>query len=335
MASSASSEVSPEKIMQLTGGAQATAVLGTAVSLELFTRLEAGPMTPDELAKAAKISLRGARALLDAVAGLGLVTVAGGRYSNTPEASAFLVEGQPASLTGMARISLGGMGSWAKLPEAVATGKPVFAETTDTADLAFWSVLVPAIAPLAFPCAQAVAKRLDVARRGPLSILDVGGGSGIFSAVLLGANREARATQVDWPTVNTIARGLVAKFGVADRFHTVDGDIHTTDWGTGHDVAIYSNIAHQESPAQNVEAFRRFRAALNVGGTLVVSDFVVRDDRSGPPQALLFHGQMLLATHEGATWRETDYRGWLKEAGFGEIAFEPTQGAATLIYASR
>jgi hypothetical protein len=47
------------------------------------------------------------------------------------------------------------------------------------------------------------------------------------------------------------------------------------------------------------------------------------------------HGQMLLATHEGATWRERDYRGWLKEAGFGEIAFEPTQGPATLVYASR
>jgi O-methyltransferase domain/Dimerisation domain len=331
----ASSEVSPEKIMQLTGGAQATAVLGTAVSLELFTRLEAGPMTPDELATAAKISPRGARALLDGVVGLGLVTVAEGRYANSPEASTFLVEGKPASLTGLARVALGGISGWAKLPEAVATGAPVMPEPTDTKDLAFWSVLVPAIAPLAFPCAQAVARRLDVARRGPLSILDVGGGSGIYSAVLLGANREARATQVDWPTVNQIARSIVSRFGVGERFHTIDGDIHTTDWGTGHDVAIYSNIAHQESPAQNVEAFRKFRAALNVAGTLVVSDFVVRDDRSGPPQALLFHGQMLIASREGATWREADYRGWLREAGFGEITFEPTQGASTLIYASR
>jgi hypothetical protein len=331
----ASSELSPEKIMQLTGGAQATAVLGTAVSCELFTRLEAGAMTTDELAKAAKISLRGAKALLDGVLGLGLITIAGGRYANTPEASAFLVEGKPASLTGLARVALGGISGWAKLPDAVSTGAPIVPESLETKDLAFWSLLVPAIAPLAFPAAQAVATRLDVAHKGPLSFLDVGGGSGIFSAVLLGANREARATQVDWPTVNQIARGFVGRFGVGDRFHTVDGDIHTADWGTGHDVAIYSNIAHQESPAQNIAAFRKFKAALKSDGTLVVSDFVVRDDRSGPPQALLFHGQMLIASREGSTWREADYRGWLTEAGFGTIKVEPTQGASTLIYASR
>ncbi len=330
----ASSEITPEKIMQLTGGAQATALLGTAVSFEVFTRLEAGAMTPDDLAKAAKIALRGAKALLDGLVGLGLLTVADGRYANTPEASAFLVEGKPASLTGLARIALGGIEGWAKLSTVVATGVPAVPETAETKDFAFWSVLVPAIAPLAFPCAQAVAKRLDVPRRGPLSILDVGGGSGIFSAVLLGANREARATQVDWPTVNTIARGFVGRFGVGERFETVDGDIHTTGWGTGYDVAIYSNIAHQESPAQNIDAFRKFRAALNSGGTLVVSDFVVRDDRTGPPQALLFNSQMLTVTREGATWRETDYRAWLSEAGFGKIAFEPTPGASTLIYAS-
>ena len=328
------SPITPEKIMQLTGGSQATGLVGAAVTHEVFTRLEAGAMTPDELAKAAGISPRGAKALLDGVLALGLVTLAGGKYANTPEASMFLVEGKPSSLTGLARVALHSMSHWAKLPDAVKTGAPVMPESIDAKDNAFWHILVPAIAPLAFPAAQAVAARLDVARRGPLSFLDVGGGSGIFSAVLLGANREARATQVDWPTVNAIARGFVGKFGVAERFHTVDGDFHTTDWGTGHDVAIYSNIAHQESPAQNVEAFRKFRAALNPGGTLVVSEFVVRDDRSGPAQALLFASQMLLASKEGASWREADYKAWLSEAGFRTVTFEPTQGASTLIYAS-
>jgi hypothetical protein len=328
------SPVTPEKILQLTGGAQATALLGTAVANEVFTRLEAAAMTADELAKAAKISPRGAKALLDGILALGLVTLSSGKYANTPEASTFLVEGKPSSLTGLARVALHCIARWAELPRAVASGAPVFSESIDAKDHAFWSLLVPAIAPLAMPAAQTVAARLDVARRGPLSFLDVGGGSGIFSAVLLGANREARATQVDWPTVNAIARGFVGKLGVGDRFHTVDGDIHTADWGTGHDVAIYSNIAHQESPAQNIEAFRKFRAALNVGGTLVVSDFVVKDDRSAPPHALLFHTQMLVASKEGASWREADYRAWLAEAGFKTVTFEPTQGPSTLIYAS-
>jgi hypothetical protein len=320
--------------MQLNGGAQAAALLGTGVEYEVFTRLEGGAMTVDELAKAASIAPRGARALLDGLVGLGLLTVADGKYGNSPEASTFLVEGKPASLTGMARISLHGFDQWAKLPLAVKTGAPVMGESLESNDLAFWRMLVPAIAPLAVPSAQAVAARLDVAKRGPLSILDVGGGSGIYSAILLGANREAKSTQVDWPTVNQIAKGFVAKFGVGDRFHTVDGDFHTADWGTGHDVAIFSNIAHQESPAQNVALYRKFRGALHTGGTLVVSDFVVKDDRSGPPFSLLFHSQMLVGSKEGATWREADYRTWLTEAGFKQITFEPTITPSTLIYAS-
>jgi hypothetical protein len=326
--------ISPEKIMHLTGGVQSVAVLGVAVEHEVFTRLERGAMTADELATAASIAPRGAKALLDGLTGLGLVTVAGGKYSNSAEASTFLVEGKPTALTGMVRVSVHHIAEWAKFPAAVKTGAPVTSQLLETKDLPFWHLLVPAIAPLQVPAAQAVVARLDIARRGPLSILDVGGGSGIYSAILLGANREAKSTQVDWPTVNAIAKAFVAKFGVAERFHTVDGDFHTADWGTGYDVAIFSNIAHQESPAQNVEAFCRFRAALHTGGTLVVSEFVVKDDRSGPPQALLFDSQMLLASKEGASWREADYRAWLAEAGFKQVSFEPTQGAATLIYAS-
>jgi hypothetical protein len=215
----------------------------------------------------------------------------------------------------------------------VATGAPVGEENTATPDYAFWRELVPAIAPLAIPAVQAAIARLGVASAGPISILDVGGGSGIFSAMMLGANPEARSTQVDWPTVNRIARDFVAGFGVADRFHTVDGDFHVVDWGAAHDIAIFSNIAHQETPADNVAAYRKFRAALRPGGTLVISDFVVEDDRSGPPPALMFHGEMLLGTKGGATWRRADYRAWLSEVGFTDVSIEPTAGPSTLIYA--
>jgi len=105
-----------------------------------------------------------------------------------------------------------------------------------------------------------------VARRGGLSILDVGGGSGVFSAFLLQANPKAQATQVDWPTVNAIARDFVGKLGVGDRFHTIDGDFHTVDWGSDHDIPIYSNVAQQESPQQNVAAFQKFRKGAEPEG---------------------------------------------------------------------
>lgn len=156
--------------------------------------------------------------------------------------------------------------------------------TLDTKENPFWEELVLAIASLQFPVAQIVAERLGIAKAGPVSVLDVGGGSGVYSAVLLTGNPDATATQIDWANVNRIARNFTGKFGVADRFKTIDGDFHTIDFGTtSDDIGIYSNIAHQESPEDNIVIFRKFRKTLRPGGTLVVSDFVLEDDRTGHP----------------------------------------------------
>jgi hypothetical protein len=134
--------------------------------------------------------------------------------------------------------------------------------------------------------------------------------------------------------VNQFALAAAAEQGVGERFHTLDGDFHTIDFGTnGHDVAIYSHIAHQETPADNIAVFRKLRNALKPGGKLVINDFVVDDDRTGPPFPLIFHSMMLLQSKQGATWREADYRDWLHEAGFTDVTFEPTPSPATLVLA--
>src|SRR5438876_721714 len=83
-----------------------------------------------------------------------------------------------------------------------------------------------------------------IANAGPIRWLDVGGGSGVWSAVWLSANKQAKGVQLDWPVVNQIAKGFVGNFGVADRFETIDGDFHATDFGSGqYDYAVYGNIA--------------------------------------------------------------------------------------------
>ena len=327
-------EPTPERIMQLATGGWATGILGAAASHSLFTHLEAGADTADKLAAQAGISERGAQILLDGLVGLGLVELREGSYRNTAEAAAFLVEGQPTCLSSFAKVMLADIGNWSALPDAVRTGGPVTDATTDVANNPFWEELVPAIAPQAVPAAMIAADMLRLADAEKISILDVGGGSGIYSAIWLGLNPAAHSTQLDWGPVNAIARRLVAERGVADRFTCIDGDFHTTDFGTAaYDVAVYSHIAHQEGPEDNVAIFAKFRGALKPGGTLVISDFVVDDDRSGPPFPLIFASEMLLNTKQGGTWRRADYRAWLAEAGFEDVSFHPTPSPATLIFA--
>ncbi len=325
----------PEKVMQIITGGWATSILGAACQHGIITALEGNPADTETVAKKTGISARGAQALLDGLTGLGFLTLSEGRYQNSPDASAFLVKGKPSYLGGMAEVFLQDFPTWQNLPEAAKTGLPSARNTVEVADNPFWHVLVPAIAALSFPVAQMAAERLGVANAGEVSWLDVGGGSGVWSAVWLGVNKQATGTQLDWPNVNKIGRSFVSNFGVADRFKTIDGDFHTTDFGTEkYDFAIYAHIAHQVSPADNVTIFRKFRKALKPGGTLVVNDFVLNDDRTGHPFALLFASQMLVVTKDGFTYRQSDYRTWLAEAGFQSVDIVPTPTPATLVFAS-
>jgi ubiquinone/menaquinone biosynthesis C-methylase UbiE len=328
------SETTPDKIMQLITGGWASAILGSAAKHGVFDALEGGGDDAKGVARKTEISERGAQALLDGLTGLGVVTLSNGRYRNTADSSAFLVKGKPAYLGGMAEVMAGNLTEWATLSTAVKTGNPTASHTADMADNDFWHILVPAIAPLSYPIAQMASERLGIAKAGPIKWLDVGGGSGVWSSVWLSANREANGVQLDWPVVNKIARGFVERVGAGNRFETIDGDFHTVDFGARqYDYAIYGHIAHQETPEDNVAIFRKFRKALKPGGTLVVNDFILSDERIGHPFAMMFAAQMVLVTKGGNAWRQSDYRAWLGEAGFTSIDIVPTPTPATVVFA--
>jgi SAM-dependent methyltransferase len=322
------------RIMQLINGYWATGILGVAASHSLFTHLEAGADTADQLADRAGISRRSAQTLLDGLVSLGLAEVRDGGYRNSADAAAFLVEGQPACLSSFARLKMTHMGRLAALPDVVRAGGPVTEATVEIADNPHWASVVQGIAAQSVPVAMIAAERLRLAEAGEISILDIGGGSGIYSSIWLALNPAARSTQLDWAPINAIGRRLIAEAGVGDRFTCIDGDFHSTSFGTAaYDIAIYSHIAHQEGPEDNTAIFAKVRGALKPGGTLAICDYIVDDDRSGPRFSLLFASEMLLNSHQGGTWRRADYRAWLTEAGFEDISFQATPSPATLVFA--
>ncbi|MFE7353690.1 class I SAM-dependent methyltransferase [Streptomyces sp. NPDC057543] len=325
---------SPGRILEIASGYWATGLLGVATEHSLFTLIHGGLDTAGRLAAKTGMAERGVQTLLDGLVGLGLLQTHDGTYRNTPEAELYLVEGQPTDISGFAQLKLAEMDKLAGRLEVFRAGGPLADPMVEVADNPHWEKVVTAIAGLSVTAAQTAADVLGLAEREDLSILDVGGGSGIFSSVWLRLNPAARATQLDWGPINAIARRLLAQHSLTDRFTCLDGDFHTAQLDTAaYDVAVYSHVAHQEGPEDNVAVFAKLRDALKPGGALVVCDYVVEDDRSGPSFPLLFASEMLLKSNKGGTWRRADYAAWLAEAGFEKVSFHPTASPATLVIA--
>jgi hypothetical protein len=324
------------KILGHIYGFWGSAILAAGLRHRVFDYLAEGPALAEEVACRANISVRGSQALLDGLLGLGMIERTSAGYTNSKEMTPYLLSSSRHYMGGYADMILATMPDWSCLPDAVLSGSPQKPQEAPDPANAFWANLVRAIAPVCVPPAKAAARRLGVAEGSGMRMLDVGGGAGAYSATWLDLNPTLRCDQVDWPNVNAIARDCVAGFGHAQRFVTIDGDMETIQLDAEvYDVVIYSNVAHGLPPGRNIEMFRKIKGWLKRGGTLVISCLAPNDDRTGSPILLMFNSNLLLNSESGTIHLLGEYKSWLIQAGFSDVAFEAVEGLpSTLIYGS-
>ena len=292
-------------------------ILATAVEHDVFIHLASGAHDAATLAGRAALSLRRAQGLLDGLVGIGLVELEAGRYRNSAEAAAWLTGQSLSDLRPLVVQAAQNVDAWQRFAETVKRGKPLVRGEPEQ-----WARAVRAFAPLSIAGARVAAARLAIEDGGPCSMLDIGGGSGAFSAILLALNDQAHARQIDFAPVNAIAREFVMGLGVGDRFDTVDGDLRQTDYGDGdYDLVVLSLVLHFFAPATIAEVLRKAHRALRDGGAVVVSDVMSGDEPS--LWASAFGANMMMSTEAGGTYTRAQYQDWLIEAGFAEVTYEP------------
>src|ERR1700752_234766 len=96
--------VSPQAIFEALQGFQVTAVLGTAIRLDLFDAIATGSTSAEALAETVGADTRGLRVLLDALAVTGFLSAEGDEYKLTPVSETFLVRAGGAYLGDLADV---------------------------------------------------------------------------------------------------------------------------------------------------------------------------------------------------------------------------------------
>ncbi len=103
----------------------------------------------------------------------------------------------------------------------------------------------------------------------------------------------------------------------------------------GHNVATLGHILHSEGEERSRALLRKTYDALAPGGTIAIAEFLVNDDRTGPPNGLIFAVNMLVATEHGDTYSFSEITRWLAQAGFENVRTLDSPGPSPLILANR
>ena len=128
---------------------------------------------------------------------------------------------------------------------------------------AFFEQFVAGLFAMNYGSAVAAAQALGVASAtGPVKVLDLAAGSGVFGIGIAQRSPHVTVTAVDWPNVLEITRKTAAQCGVADRFSYVAGDLDAADFGKGHNVATLGHILHTEGEARSRSLLRKTYEAL-------------------------------------------------------------------------
>jgi SAM-dependent methyltransferase len=331
-------EVTPERLLRMMWDFGGPLIISSAVRTGIFDALADGPKTIEETATRSGLSQRGVRSILNALVGFGFVAKDDPQhYRLSPEADAFLVSTRPGYLGGMFGHARELLQSWLDLPEIIRTGRPAQPRNEQDHGVGFFRELVGPLFTMNLPSAQRLGKELHVSETTrPLRLLDIAAGSGVWGIAVAQQSPQVSVTALDWPGVLEVTREFAARFDLADRFSYIGGDLNSVDFGNGYNIATLGHILHSEGAPRSRKLLRKTYDALAPGGQIAIGEFLVNNDRTGPPIGLIFGVNMLVHTEGGDTFSFEEINGWLSEVGFRNVRqVDPGAGPATLVLAQK
>lgn len=267
-------------ISESTWAYRASRILQTACELELFTQLSDKSLTAGELAGLSSAKPDLLEKVLIACAAMGLLFKSGDRYRNSPMAVTYLIKGHALYQGDIINHSAGVWNFWNELPNTIRTApaaKP--ADPHRNFILGMHNLTMSGRG-------QLFLDHIDLSGRKLL--FDVGGGPGTYSILACRKYPDLRAIVFDLPETIVIAREILAHEGMTDRIAVREGNWETHDFGRDNDVVLMSNILHGPASQAAMKLGKAFDSMV-AGGLLVVQEFLLNDDKSGPLLPALFN----------------------------------------------
>ena len=300
--------------------------------LDLFSWLDTHPASKtSELREAFEIQERATDVLLTLCRASGFIaTDAEDRHTNTLLAKEHLVKGSPWYL-GPYYAPIKNSSIVESFLRVLRTGKPGNWQAQDDGDDWHKSMMSEEFAQsftelmncrgLAF--GQKLAEALTPFLEGRKHVLDVGGGSGIFSSTMVAAHPQLSATVLEQVPVDAIVRKEIERHGFTDRVSVFAADMFEDAWPEGADIVLLSNVLHDWDFAEMRTLLQKSSDYLEPGGLLVIHEAFINDAKDGP-LAIAEYSALLMNITQGKCYSHGEYASVLNDLGFKVGTYQET-----------
>lgn len=315
-----------ERLNELAFSFKKTGAMVLALELGIFTLIDQGHRTAAAIAEALDLDTEMVERLISVCKAMDLIRESDGELENFSDVSRYLVKTKP-TYFGQYLIyqPISEYDRFKNLKQHFVrpTGPPPAKGSYETmmqdADRARRFTQAGYNASL--PLAHKLAKLFDFSRF--RKWLDVAGGSGCYAIAACERNPELTVTILDFPNVTTVAREFVAKHDLSTRIDTMEGNFFEVPFPTDCDLVSYITPLQSYAPPAVIGALRKAQEALLPGGTCLVVDYMLNDDKNGPlDPAFLNLAGVTRGHYTGRVQSGAEYRAFFEEAGFVEARAE-------------
>jgi len=331
-------ETDPTSLYRHRDGLYATDLLTAAlVEFDLFTWLDQHPSDEETICRSMNVTGRPTDVMLTLFVAMGLVRREGRTYRLTDVAREHLVSTSPWFL-GPYYASFRERPVCKDFVTVLRTGKPRNWASAPAQQEWIRAMENPDFArqfTAAMDCrglylGRAVARAIDLSRH--RHVLDIAGGSGIYSCCLVEHNRHLRATVLERPPVDAVAARAIGERGFSDRVSVHAADMFAGPFPDGFDVHLFSNVLHDWDVDVVTKLLSASERALPSGGLIVIHDAHLNEDKSGPLPVAAY-SSLLMHSSEGRCYGVSEMRALLLETGFSDVRFVPTLADRSVVTA--
>lgn len=326
------SHLEPETITKHLDAVYSAFALHAGMKLEIFTHLRDKPLSAKQLSRMTGAHLYKLQPLLYILVQAGLLKNENSKFSNTPEAQAFLVKGKPEYIGGRVGLNSSNWKRMLDTADIVRAGKPAVAYD-DPASPGDMEDLFRGLYSGAVSDARHLIQNHDFS--GCKNLLDVGGGSGGLGITFAKEFPQLNVTIMDLPSVTPITGEFVRKEKISDQVNVIAANAVSDTLAGSYDVVVARHLIQVLSSGDAQKLLGNIAGLLKPGKQLHIIGYVLDDSRQSPPGAVNFNLVLITSLEFGEAYTEQEYKSWLDAAGFENYSREVLPNGTSFISVTR